>query len=186
MFFRKPQRVVFALFSEISRADSTVKQLVSAGFETEDISIVLPKDAVPPAFAGGALVGASVGWIVGLGLLGLPTIGPFLAAGPIYTALAGIGVGGAVGGLAGIIGEMGIPEYNAKLYEGFTKEGRILLSIHVDDRRLVERAKRILKAAGAQDILDGAKRGSIKKKKTEYFEDGVHPYTPADDYQLHK
>jgi hypothetical protein len=90
--------------------------------------------------------------LAGIGALAIPGFGPFIAAGPIMAALAGLGVGGAVGGMIGALVGMGIPEYEAKRYEGRIKDGGILLSAHCDTSDEVTRAKKILKATGAEDI----------------------------------
>jgi hypothetical protein len=106
---------------------------------------------VTGAGAGGA-VGGVLGWLAGIGSLAIPGIGPFIAAGPIMASLAGLGVGGAVGGLIGALVGMGIPEYEAKRYEGRIKEGGVLLSVHCDTSDEITRAKNLLKNTGAQDI----------------------------------
>ena len=77
---------------------------------------------------------------------------PFIAAGPIMAALSGVGVGGALGGLTGALVGMGIPEYEAKRYEGLVKDGGTLLSVHADDAKWTELAKEILERTGASDI----------------------------------
>src|SRR5262249_40510566 len=90
----------------------------------------------------GAIIGGALGWLAGIGALAIPGLGPFIAAGPIMAALAGVGAGGAIGGIAGALIGMGIPEYEAKRYEGRVKEGGILLSVHCDDSKWTKRAKR--------------------------------------------
>ena len=95
---------------------------------------------------------ARVGWLAGIGALAIPGLGPFIAAGPIMAALAGVGVGGAVGGLTGALVGMGIPEYEAKRYEGRVTKGGILLSVHSDDSEWTKRAKDILERTGAEDV----------------------------------
>ena len=97
-------------------------------------------------------MGGTLGWLAGIGALAIPGLGPFIAAGPIMAALAGAGVGGAVGGVAGALIGMGIPEYEAKRYEGRVKDGGILLSVHSDDSASTTRAKEILKNTGAEDV----------------------------------
>ena len=67
-------------------------------------------------------------------------------------ALAGVGVGGAIGGLTGALIGMGIPEFEAKRYEGRIKEGGILLSVHCDDSAWTKKAKEILEQSGGQDV----------------------------------
>ena len=100
----------------------------------------------------GAAIGGTLGWLAGIGALAIPGLGPFIAAGPIMAALAGVGVGGAVGGITGALIGMGIPEFEAKRYEGRIKEGGILLSVHCDDSEWTKKAKEILEHSGAQDV----------------------------------
>jgi hypothetical protein len=100
----------------------------------------------------GAVVGGTVGLLAGIGALAIPGVGPLIAAGPIMAALAGIGAGGAVGGLVGALVGMGIPEYEAKRYEGRVKDGGILVSVHCDTSEEITKAKDLLKATGADDI----------------------------------
>src|SRR5476649_2699217 len=159
---------VFAIYRDRSHVERGVDALVGDGFRTEDISVLLPgnvgtKDfahemhtkAPEGATAGagtGAVIGGTLGLLAGIGALAIPGVGPFIAAGPIMAALAGAGVGSAVGGIAsGLIG-MGIPEYEAKRYEGFIKKGGILLSVHTDNSDSTKRAKEILTRTGAADI----------------------------------
>jgi hypothetical protein len=100
----------------------------------------------------GAVVGGALGWLAGIGALAIPGVGPLIAAGPIIAALTGVGVGGTVGGIAGGLIGLGIPEYEAKRYEGRIKSGSILLSVHADDSKWTDKAERILKNTGAEDI----------------------------------
>ena len=161
-------KAVFGLYKSVGQAEETVTRLVAAGFSNDDISVLLPdnestrkfahkKDTKAPegttagVTAGGA-VGGTIGLLAGIGALAIPGIGPLIAAGPIMGALAGLGVGGVVGGLIGALVGMGIPEYEAKRYEGRIKEGGILLSVHCDRSEEVSRAKDILTHTGATDI----------------------------------
>jgi hypothetical protein len=93
-----------------------------------------------------------LGWLVGIGALAIPGLGPFIAAGPIMAALSGAAAGAALGGLTGALIGMGIPEYEAKRYEGKVKEGNLLISVHADDSTERDRAKTIFEEAGAEDI----------------------------------
>jgi hypothetical protein len=102
--------------------------------------------------ATGGTIGGTLGLLAGIGALAIPGLGPFIAAGPIMAALAGLGVGGAVGGLVGALVGMGIPEYEAKRYEGRVKSGGVLLSVHCDTSDEITRAKETLKRTGAEDI----------------------------------
>jgi hypothetical protein len=159
---------VFGLYPSVERAERAVDELVSASFASDDVSVLLadnqgskdfahekqtkaPEGTTTGAAAGGT-IGGTLGLLAGIGALAIPGVGPFIAAGPIMGALAGIGVGGAVGGLVGALVGMGIPEYEAKRYEGRVKEGGVLLSVHCDTSEDIKRAKDILKHTGASDI----------------------------------
>jgi hypothetical protein len=159
---------VFGIYRDRLQAEQAVDALRAAGFRSEDVSALLPdnegtKDFVhekntkaPEGTAAGAAsggaVGGALGWLAGIGALAIPGVGPFIAAGPIMGALAGVGVGGAVGGLVGALAGMGIPEYEAKRYEGRVREGGVLLSVHCDNSDWVTRAKGVLRETGADDI----------------------------------
>jgi hypothetical protein len=159
---------VFGVYRTRAAAEEAVDALRNAGFRNTDISVLLPenqgtkdfahkKDTKAPEGAAtgatsGAVVGGVLGWLAGIGALAIPGLGPFIAAGPIMGALAGVGTGGVVGGLVGALVGMGIPEYEAKRYEGRIKEGGILLSVHCDSSDWVKRAKELLERTGAEDI----------------------------------
>ncbi len=159
---------VFGLYRTRMQVDNAVNTMKTAGFSNTDISVLFPesigsnslahtKDSKAPEGAttggsSGAVIGGALGWLVGIGALAIPGVGPFIAAGPIMAALAGAGIGGAVGGIVGALIGMGIPEYEAKRYEGQVRKGAILVSIHCDDSTWVTRAKDLLKVTGAEDI----------------------------------
>lgn len=159
---------VFAIFRDKLSVERAVDSLKDAGFRSTDISVLLADNVGTKDFAHeketkapegttagaatGAVVGGTLGWLAGIGALAIPGLGPLIAAGPIMAALAGAGVGGAVGGITGALIGMGIPEYEAKRYEGLIKEGRALLSVHCDKQEWVSKAKDVLKAAGGEDI----------------------------------
>jgi hypothetical protein len=115
----------------------------------------------------GAVIGGTLGWLVGIGALAIPGLGPFIAAGPIMAALAGMGVGGAVGGVTGALVGMGIPEFEAKRYEGRLQKGGILVSVHCDTSEEVKRAKDILQRTGAEDISTAGEASADVKDKTD-------------------
>src|SRR5256884_6685162 len=157
-------KAVFCIARTEAQAITIVERLRAAGFANNDISVLCPDQAGTRDFAheqhtkapegaatgagtGGALGGA-LGWLVGIGALAIPGVGPFIAAGPIVAALAGAGVGAAVGGLTGALVGIGIPEYQAKRYEGRVKNGGILLSVHSDNSEWTGRAKKILESTG--------------------------------------
>jgi hypothetical protein len=118
----------------------------------------------------GAVIGGGLGWLAGIGALAIPGLGPFIAAGPIMAALAGAGVGGAVGGIKGALIGMGIPEYEAKRYEGKVKDGGILLSVHSDNSEWTKKAKNILEGTNAQDISSTGEVSGVKDVKADLRE----------------
>lgn len=159
---------VFGIYRDRRHAEEAVDALRAAGFRNSDVSVLLPDNVGTKDFAhekgtkapegtatgaaSGGVLGGALGWLAGIGALAIPGVGPFIAAGPIMGALAGAGVGGAVGGLVGALVGMGIPEYEAKRYEGRVREGGVLLSVHADNSDWVSRAKGVLKDTGAQDV----------------------------------
>jgi hypothetical protein len=163
---------VYGIYSSREHAEEAVDAMRGAGFRAEDISVMLPdnlgtKDfgherhtkAPEGATAGAATVGilgGALGWLVGAGALAIPGVGPFIAAGPIMAALAGVGAGTVIGGLTGALVGLGIPEYEAKRYEGRIRSGGVLLSVHCTDDHWIARAKEMLKHTGAEDIASGS------------------------------
>jgi hypothetical protein len=172
------KNAVVGLVSSEERAEQAVDRLQRAGFSTNDISALFPdkngtrdfahekntkapEGAVAGAGAGGA-VGGTLGLLAGIGALAIPGLGPFIAAGPIMAALSGAAAGAAVGGVTGALIGMGIPELEAKQYEGKIKDGNILISVHVDDAEERGRAKKILEAEGATDVATTGERSVPK------------------------
>ena len=159
---------VFCTVKTSTQATQIADSLKDAGFSHNDISVLMPdkdgtKDfavdnqtkAPEGATAGvgtGALLGGGLGWLAGIGALAIPGVGPLIAAGPIMAALTGAALGGSLGGVTGALIGMGIPEYEARLYEGKLKGGRILISAHSDNAEGTARAKQIFETAKAEDI----------------------------------
>jgi hypothetical protein len=159
---------VFGIYPFRERLEEAVVALKTSGFRSTDISILYPEnvgnkdlaleksskapEGVAAGAGTGAIVGGALGWLAGIGVLAIPGVGPFIAAGPIMAALAGLGVGGTVGGLAGAMVGTGIPEYEAKRYEGRIKNGGLLLSVHCDNSHWTNLAKEVLERTGAEDI----------------------------------
>jgi hypothetical protein len=162
------KKSVFCIATSRNQADQIVDHLKAESFSNNDISVLFPdksttrdfaheKNTKAPegAIAGagtGGVIGGTLGWIAGIGALAIPGVGPFIAAGPIVAALSGAAVGAAVGGIAGGLIGLGIPEIEAKRYEGKVKEGNILISVHTEDVGDIARAKDIFNQASAQDI----------------------------------
>ena len=105
--------------------------------------------------------------LLGIGALAIPGLGPFIAAGPIMAALAGVGAGAAVGGVAGALIGLGIPEYEAKRYEGKIKDGNILMSVHTRDGAERARAKEIFTNVGAEDISYTGETAAAQRAEPE-------------------
>lgn len=159
---------VFGIFKDTVSLGQALERLRTAGFRSTDVSVLMPENlgtkdlahkketkAPEGATTGGVtggVIGGALGWLAGIGALAIPGLGPFIAAGPIMGLLAGAGAGGAIGGIVGSLVGMGIPEYEAKRYEGRIKSGGILLSVHCDESDWVKRAKTILEETGAEDI----------------------------------
>jgi len=159
---------VFCIATSRSQAELIVSRLQSAGFSNNDVSVLFPDKETTRDFAhekntkapegiatgagAGGVVGGALGWLAGIGALAIPGVGPFIAAGPILAALSGAAVGAAVGGIAGGLIGLGIPELEAKRYEGKVKAGNILLSVHAENSDEIKAAEKIFQNAGAEDI----------------------------------
>jgi hypothetical protein len=152
---------VFGIYQDRATVESAVTMLQQSGFRNTDISVLFPYNEGTKDFAAekntkapegtaagagtGAVVGGTLGWLAGIGALAI---------------LAGVGVGGAIGGITGALIGMGIPEYEAKRYEGRIKEGGILLSVHSDNSDWTKKAKEILERSGAQDVSSAGEAGA--------------------------
>ena len=160
---------VFGIFSTRTSVENATDALIRAGLPASDVSVLLPESLGGPKDMGtekatkapegastgvatGGVIGGTLGVLVGVGLLAIPGLGPFIAAGPIMAGLAGLGVGGAVGGFTGALIGRGIPEFEAKRYEGRLQKGGILLSVHCDTSEEIRLAKEVLKNNGAEDV----------------------------------
>jgi len=159
---------ILCLVPDALRAEATVADLRAAGFLNDDISVLFPdrsgtrdfavaqgtkapEGALAGAGAGGA-VGGTVGWLVGIGALAIPGVGPFLAAGPILAALSGAAIGATVGGITGALVGMGVPEFEAKQFEGKLKSGNVLISVRVVDSDMTKRARDVFERNRGESI----------------------------------
>ena len=173
---------VFGIYKSVAHAERAVATLTSAGFANNDISVLLadaqsshdfahqkntkaPEGTATGAATGG-IIGGTLGLLAGIGTLAIPGLGPLIAAGPLVAMLAGVGAGGAAGGLIGALVGMGIPEYEAKRYEGRVKDGGVLLSVHCDSSKRVTAAKEMLKNTGAEDISSTGESSSAHEATT--------------------
>ena len=166
----------YGIYPDRAKLENGVQALRDANFRNEDISVLLPEnvgskdfsaekqtkgpEGVASGATAGAVAGGVLGWLVGIGAITLPGIGPFLAAGPIMAALAGVGAGGVTGGVVGGLVGLGIPEYEAKRYEGRIRNGGILISVHCDNSEWTSRAKEILERTGAEDVSSSGEAGA--------------------------
>lgn len=159
---------VFGLYPTVASADNAIDAIVKAGFPATAVSALLPENLggkqigtekatkAPEGLAAGAgsgaVLGGALGLLAGVGALAIPGVGPLIAAGPIMATLAGIGAGGVVGGFTGTLIGLGIPEYEAKRYEGRLQKGAILVSVHCDTSDEIKLAKGLMKNTGAEDV----------------------------------
>ena len=183
---------VYGIYRNLAQVEEAVDTMRDEGFRNTDISVLLPENEGTKDFAhkketkapegaatgagSGAVVGGALGWLASVGALAIPGVGPFIAAGPIVGLLAGIGVGGTVGGLVGAMVGLGIPEYEAKRYEGRVKRGGILVSIHCDNSDWVKRAKEVLQQTGAQDVASSGEAAADFAKTDKPMQRGGAGY----------
>ena len=159
---------VFGIYTSRLEAEEAVERLRRSGFRSTDVSVLFPDNQGTKDFAhekntkvpegvttgvvAGGVAGGVLGWLTGIGALAIPGLGAIIAAGPILGALAGAGAVGTLGGVVGALIGMGIPEYEARRYEGRIRDGGVLLSVHCDNSDWVKRAREVLRHTGAQDI----------------------------------
>ena len=162
------KKSVFCIVANRQQAEQIVDRLKLMNFSNNDISVLFPDKETTRDFAHekstkapegiatgattGGVLGGALGWLAGIGALAIPGVGPFIAAGPILAALSGAAVGATVGGIAGGLIGLGIPELEAKRYEGKIKAGNLLLSVHTENANEIKVAEQIFKEASATDI----------------------------------
>lgn len=174
-------KAVFCILNSVEQAERVVDQLKASGFSNNDISVLFPDKTSTKEFAHekntkapegattgvatGGVLGGALGWLAGIGALSIPGVGPLIAAGPIMAALSGGAVGAAVGGITGALVGMGIPEFEAKRYEGQVRRGNILVSVHSENSDESKRAKQIFEDADAEDIATAGEASVSNKEK---------------------
>lgn len=162
------KKAVVGIVQTLPQAEALVTELRAQGFDSKDISVLLPNKSGTNDFAhehntkapegaaagasAGGVVGGTLGLLAGIGALAIPGLGPFIAAGPIMATLSGLAAGATLGGLTGALVGLGIPEYEAKVYEGKIRGGNMLVAVHTEDAEMRKRADQTLRAAGAQDV----------------------------------
>lgn len=175
------EKSVMGIVDTRMRAEVVLASLQAAGVSISDISVLLPdkggtKDfahehntkAPEGAIAGvgaGGVAGGTLGLLMGIGALAIPGLGPFIAAGPLMAALSGAATGAALGGITGALVGMGIPEMEAKVYEGKVAGGNILIAVHAENSDAQKRVETILEREGAHDIV-AASESSVPSRKT--------------------
>jgi hypothetical protein len=158
----------FGIYSSMSALHTGAEALTSEGFRQTDISLLYSdrgsatmlthdatSDAVDLGLSSRAFAGGILGYLAGIGALTIPGIGPLLAAGPLtgaFTGAAALSSNGLIGALVGL----GLPEHEAKCYEGCLKDGGILFSVYCDDAEWAGRAKTILTRTGAAHLAAAA------------------------------
>lgn len=165
-------KIISCTVLKVAQAEDILNQLKSSGFSNKNVSVLFPEredtkkwvqeknTKAPEGAAAGAgtggIIGGVLGWLVGIGSLAIPGVGPFIAAGPIMAALSGTAIGAAVGGVTGSLVGLGFPEYEARLFETKLKEGNILISAHTEESEMEkrERARDIFRIAGAANISE--------------------------------
>jgi len=170
---------VFGIYSSRLAADEAADNMRAAGFRGTDISVLIPEnpgtkdlahekntkapEGVTTGVLLGGVTGGLLGWLTAAGMVALPYAGSALiAGGPIVGALAGAGAVGTLGCIIGALVGMGMPEYEARRFEGRIRKGGVLLSVHCDNRDWVKRAKDMLEQTGAQNIgAAGEKAGDF-------------------------
>jgi hypothetical protein len=174
-------KAIFCTVKTVPQAAEVVERLKTAGFSSNDISVLLPDKPGTRQFAidnqtkapegaaigagAGLVLGGSLGWLAGIGALAIPGLGPLIAAGPIMAALSGAAVGGTVGGLTGALVGMGIPEYEAKRYEEKVKGGSVLIAVHSEDADETSRAKKVFEDAKAEDISSSSEPAAAGRRR---------------------
>jgi hypothetical protein len=172
---------IYGIVDGYAQADAIADHLHDANFSPDDVSVLFadkegtrdfahekhtkaPEGATAGGVTGG-VAGGVAGWLVGIGALAIPGVGPLIAAGPILAALSGAAVGAAAGGIAGGLIGLGIPEYEARQYEEKIKAGGVLIAVHSENADETKRAKKILEEGGAKDIATRSDEGVSKKDR---------------------
>jgi hypothetical protein len=159
---------VFAIYAREEQLSDAIEALRAEGVQNADVSVLFSRTAgnkdlahekntkapegAATGAATGAVLGGALGWLAGMGMLAIPGIGPLIAAGPIMAALSGVGAAGALGGVAGALIGAGMPEYEAKRYDGRVRTGSALLSVHCEDSAIEKRVRQALEQTGGEDI----------------------------------
>jgi len=174
-------RSVFGVYANRTQVERAVDALRESGFSNNDVSVLLPEnekssdkltehptkapEGAATGAGSGALVGGALGWLVGMGALVIPGLGPFLAAGPLVATLVGAGAGGAFGGVTGALVGMGIPEAEAKIYHERMLTGGTLIVVHCDSTEREQKARAILLDTGAEDLSRTGGAGSEERTR---------------------
>jgi hypothetical protein len=173
---------VMGIVESLTQAEGILASLQQTGVPPSDISVLLPdksgtqdfahehntkapEGAVTGAGAGGVL-GGTLGLLAGVGALAIPGLGPFIAAGPLMAALSGAAAGAAVGGVTGALVGVGIPEMEAKRYEGKLAGGNILIAVHSESSEAKKRVENVLRSGGAHDVTATSEASVPRAKDT--------------------
>jgi hypothetical protein len=165
----------FCLAVDEAQATTIVSRLGAAGFDDEAISILMKDDRTTRRFgsdydiapdevpeAAGARVGGAMDVMGGLAPLTLDGVGPLVATGPLLIGLGGTTAGPAGGGVAGGLVGLGMPEFEARIYDGKLKTGSILLSVNAPNGDRLRRVTALFQQAGASHITTTTERKGPK------------------------
>jgi hypothetical protein len=163
---------VMGIYPDRTTVSDAVNVLQKAGYRPTDISVLASDNPGSKDFAhekrsrspegaafaaaAGALLGATLAWVVSIQTVTTAALNPLATAGPVLAALAGAGGGGALGWIAGWLAGSRLTEYVAKRYAGRIRRGGILLSVHCDTPEWSSRAKKTLQDTGARNISAAA------------------------------
>lgn len=180
-----------------NQTERIIDRLNASGFDYSEISVLMPEtdsrhdighvkatkapEGTATGAATGGVAGGVLGLLAGIGALAIPGVGPFIAAGPIMAALSGAAVGAATGGIVGGLIGLGIPELEAKVYEGKLKTGNYLVSVHAHDSKQVTRAKDIYESENAEDICSTSQSSTPDREDTDEDSVADNPSTHPDE-----
>ena len=175
------QKSVFCIAASRNQVEQIVEDLKDAGFSNDDVSVLFAKKGTMRDFAyesyskglqgidsRGGVVGGALAWLGGVAELGVPGAGAFVAAGSVLAALSGGMLGAKVGGIAGGLIGMGVPELEAKRFEGKVKAGKLLLSAHTKSMDEIADAERIFEDADAEDICTSGESPAQREREQHH------------------
>lgn len=161
-------KTAFCLAASPVQAERIVQRLQVNGFGSSDISVLhtdttsehdietehgnKASEGMAKGAATGGIAGGAIALLAGLGVLAIPGLGAFIAAGPLMAAISGLAIGAATGGIVGGLIGFGLPETEAQRYADKVKRGNYLISAHAAGTTQIQRAREIFEVEQAGDI----------------------------------